>query len=42
VKDIAVTALTGPAAPMSRRAFGGFWRSSQQKLSDLFDRLAEG
>jgi hypothetical protein len=26
------------AAPWT---FGGFWRSPQQELSDLFDRLAE-
>ena len=26
---------------LSRKAIGGFWRSSQQELSDLVDRLAE-
>jgi hypothetical protein len=25
----------------SRSRFGGFWRSSQQQWSDLFDRLLE-
>ena len=27
---------------LSRKRIGGFWRSTQQERSDLFDRFAEG